>query len=120
MFSLLGLSDSYDGDGRAILQVLNPSAIPASLRAYLHTLDELGAAYKQLNAPFGSLGLDSLSVATAGVTSGSASDDATYVATQAQLASWLAQRDQLAQQIAALLIGAEFRATPINQFRLRS
>lgn len=117
MFSLLGLSDSYDGDGRAILQVLNPSAIPASLRAHLHTLDELGAVYKQLNAPFGSLGLDSLSVATAGVTSGSASDDATYVATQAQLASWLTQRDQLAERIAGLLIGAEFHGTPINQLQ---
>jgi hypothetical protein len=44
LFTLLGLSDSYTGDGRAILEALTPNAIPPSLLAHHETLLRLGAA----------------------------------------------------------------------------
>jgi hypothetical protein len=115
LFTLLGLTDSYAGDGRAILEVLRPNAIPSSLQAHHETLLRLGAAYNQLNAPFGSLGLNSLTVSTKGVTSGTASTDAQYESTQAQLGSWLSQRDTLAGQISQLLAAAETGSHAVNE-----
>jgi hypothetical protein len=115
LFTLLGLTDSYANDGRAILEALTPNAIPPSLLAHHETLLRLGAAYKQLNAPFGSLGLNSLMVSTRGITSGTATTDTQYEATQAQLGSWLARRDTLAGQISQLLAAAETGGQAINE-----
>jgi 5,10-methenyltetrahydromethanopterin hydrogenase len=41
--------------------------------------------------------------ATAAIQTGSSSDDAAYVAAQAQLATWLARRDAIAGRIRTLL-----------------
>ena len=68
-------------------------------------LQKLGAAYKQLTAPFGSVGMDSLKFATAAIRTGSSTDDAAYVAAEAKLGSWLTKRDQIAGQIRTLLNG---------------
>ena len=68
-------------------------------------LQKLDAAYKQLTAPFGSVGMDSLKFATAAIRTGSSTDDAAYVAAEAKLGSWLTKRDQIAGQIKSLLNG---------------
>lgn len=120
MLSVLGLTDDYAHDGRSILPVLHPSAVPATVAAHQATLLQLEAAYKQLDAPFGQLGMDSLAVSTKGVSSGSADNDAQFTATQRQLASWLSQRDSLAKQIEGLVEGAEFGGQSVNEQRAKS
>jgi hypothetical protein len=116
----LGLSTSYQDDGRAILEILDGNVVPHSLNVHRGSIQALGAAYKQLTAPFGDLGMASLKVATAAIITGSASDDSAYTATQAKLADWLARRDALAGQIASALEGAEFNGTGLNESDLKS
>ncbi|MGZ4442309.1 MAG: hypothetical protein ACXVXC_04045 [Nocardioidaceae bacterium] len=115
MLSALGLSDDYAHDGRSILQVLHPSDVPSTLEAHRAALLRLEASYKQLNAPFGQLGLDSLAVSTKGITSGGATDDSQFTATEQQLQSWLSERDHLAGQMQGLIEGAEFGGQALDQ-----
>jgi hypothetical protein len=49
--------------------------------------------------------MDSLAYATAAIQTGSSSDDSAYVAADAQLATWLANRDTIAGRIRDLLNG---------------
>jgi hypothetical protein len=114
MLTVLGLSDTYRHDGRALLEILDGRATRSSLDAHHETLLRLGAALKQLDAPFGALGMASLKVATAAVTSTS-TGDATYLAAQAQLDGWLARRDALADQMSTMLDAAEFNGQAINE-----
>ncbi len=115
MLADLGLSDSYQGDGRAIAEILHPGWVPSTFQAHRATLLTLGHVYKQLNAPFGALGMASLRVSTAGVMSGDSTDDSAYTATDAQLNAWAAQRDALAAQIGGMLNGAEFGGLAISE-----
>jgi hypothetical protein len=110
----LGLPTSYDNDGRAITEVLNGNAVPSEVNLHRGVLQQLGAAYKQLDAPFGRLALASLKVSTAGIQTGSAADDSAYTALDAQLAGWLGRRDSLANEISAVINGAQFNGTAIN------
>jgi len=103
MLSLLGLDDSYESDGRVIVEALHPSARP-KLNAHRATLQALGAAYKQLNAPFGSFALDTLDASTRALTG----DDATYTSLEGKIASLTAERDALAAQIRTALDRVEF------------
>jgi hypothetical protein len=105
MLTELGLVDSYQLDGRAILEILNGNAVPSGDNVHRGQLQTLGAAYKQLTAPFGSIGMDSLKFATAAIQTGSSSDDSAYVAADAKLADWLARRDTIAGDIRDLLSG---------------
>ena len=115
MLTLLGLADDYTPDGRAIAEILQPSAVPSELAAHRETLLRLGAAYKQLTAPFGALGMASLRYATAAVAGGSGSDDSAYIAADATIAGWTASRDALAGTISGLLAGTEFSGTALNE-----
>jgi hypothetical protein len=110
----LGLPTSYDNDGRAITEILNGNAVPAEVNLHRGVLQQLGAAYKQLDAPFGRLALASLKVSTAGIQTGTAADDSAYTAMDAQLATWLSQRDALADEVSAVINGAQFNGTAIN------
>jgi hypothetical protein len=105
MFAELGLTDTYANDGRTILEVLDGNAVPHGLDVHRGQLQKLGAAYKQLTAPFGSVGMDSLKYSTAAIRTGSSTDDSAYLAAEAKLGSWLANRDQIAGQIKTLLNG---------------
>jgi hypothetical protein len=78
-------------------------------------LQKLGAAYKQLDAPFGSLAMDSLAYATPRIRSGSDTDDTAYAALQAKLADWGARRDDIAGRINNLLDGLAFRGASTDQ-----
>ena len=111
---LTGLKDDYTSDGRAILELIDSSALPNSLRAPSETLRELGQVYKQINAPFGQLAKSTLQVSTRAITSNS-NGDQTYVKLENAIANWTAERDTLAAQIKSLLDAAEFNGQPIDQ-----
>ncbi|HET7027835.1 MAG TPA: hypothetical protein VFI28_09100 [Candidatus Limnocylindrales bacterium] len=116
----LGLDTSYENDGRAITEVLTGAAVPHGLNAHRGSLQALGAAYKQLDAPFGRFGMATLAVATAGIRTGSASDDSAYAAMDARLAAWGSARDALADRIADLLDGVEFGGPAPSESTIRS
>jgi hypothetical protein len=114
MLFLLGLTDDYTSDGRVILELLDSKALPDSLRAHSHTLNELGQIYKQINAPFGQLAKSALTVSTYALESNS-TEDVTYKNLEGQIASWTAQRDSLTAQIQSLLEGAEFNGAAFDE-----
>jgi hypothetical protein len=115
MLDLVGLSDQYVHDGRVLIDQLDAWAVPQTLIAHRETLRRLGEVYKQLNAPFGSFGMDTLTASTRAVKSGSAGDDSTYTTIENQIASLTASRDALASQIRAALDGAAFGAARIDE-----
>ena len=51
-------------DGRVITQVLIDQATPKELGQHGKTTPQLGAMYKQINAPFGKFALDTLVAST--------------------------------------------------------
>jgi hypothetical protein len=120
MLSVLGLKDDYVGDGRVITEVLDGSAVPASLRQHRGTFQQLAAAYKQLNAPFGALSMASLKVSTAALASGSAGSDTVYTAKEAQIADWTARRDALASTIKGVLFNTEFNGVILDEHSAQS
>jgi hypothetical protein len=115
ILSALGLKDDYQDDGRVILEVLDGNAVSHGLNVHRGGLQKLGAAFKQLDAPFGSFGMDSLAYASARIPTGSATDDSTYTALQAKLADWGTRRDELAGRINNLLDGLAFGSTTTDQ-----
>jgi hypothetical protein len=115
MLALLGLKDSYVHDGRVLIDQLDAWAVPQSLRAHQHTLQRLGAVYKQLNAPFGQFGMDTLAMSTKALKSGTASDDSTYAAVSDSISSFTDRRDELATQMKSILDAAAFHGEPIKE-----
>jgi hypothetical protein len=115
MLSLLGLKDSYVHDGRVIAEPLFDWAVPQTLRAHRETLLRLGAVYKQLNAPFGSFGVDTLVASTQALKSGTTSDDSTYATIETQIGDLTTARDALASQIRAALEGAAFAGQALDE-----
>ena len=83
--------------------------MPQTLRAHRETLRRLGSVYKQLNAPFGAFGMDTLPASTKAIKSGTPADDSTYTALEGDIASLTTQRDALASQIRAALDGGRLR-----------
>jgi hypothetical protein len=114
MLSLVGLRDTYVHDGRVLHEAIEDQAHAGSLRGHAFTLAALGDAYKRINAPFGSLALDSLTVSTAALTSDTPGD-VTYATLQERIAGWTARRDDLAGRMKALLDGATFRGERFNE-----
>jgi len=119
LLSLLGLSDDYTEDGRAIAQIMTPASTPAPIAADPADYDALSSAYKQLDAPFGEFGRDSLMVSTKAVST-SSSGDSVYQAWDAQLAACQALRTPLVSQIDTFLHNAAFSGTAINQITAQS
>jgi hypothetical protein len=114
MLSLVGLQDTYPHDGRVLVDQLDASAVPQSLRAHRETLQRLGEVYKQLNAPFGQFGTDALTISTRAIKSNTAGD-ATYTALEQQIEDFTTQRDDLAGQMRSLLDGAAFKGQAIDE-----
>jgi hypothetical protein len=114
LMTLTGLTDDYSHDGRTIVEMLNPSVLPASLGSHRETALLLGQALKQIDAPFGPLALATLTASTVGITSNSP-NDSTYNMVEGAIESWTAQRDAIATQIKSQLEGAEFHGVPINE-----
>ncbi len=99
ILTLLGLADDYETDGRAVSQVIQGWALPDSLQDSRGTINALAAAYKQLTAPFGEFGMDTLRASTRALNSGSTADDSTYKSIESSIESLTSQRDSLALQI---------------------
>src|SRR5207247_11418582 len=107
----------YVHDGRVLIDQLDASAVPQSLRAHRETLRRLGAVYKQLNAPFGTFSMSMLKASTQAIKSGSATDDTTYERLEGEIAALTSRRDALASQVRAALAGAAFGGASLNEGR---
>jgi hypothetical protein len=114
MLTLVGLADDYQHDGRVITEIVDERVVPSSLRAHAETLKRLGQIYKQINAPFGELATNTLTVSTYAITSTS-TGDVVYNNLESVIKSWTAERDGMAAQIKAMLEGAEFGGIPIDE-----
>jgi hypothetical protein len=115
MLALLGLADTYEDDGRVITQVVAGKALPGELQRQRGTATRLGDAYKQLNAPFGAFGVDTLSASTRAI----AGDDTTYESIETKLSDLTAARDALAAQIRTALDGAAFGGQKLPEKQAR-
>jgi len=120
IYTLLGLTPNWQSDGRVLVQALDGSAVPQSLRSHRGAFVQLSDAYKQLNAPFGSFGMDTLTASTKAIQTGSESSDSAYTAFDTQLAQLRGQRDALAAQISAVLNGAAFNGQTLDQHQAQS
>ena len=99
MFSLLCLKDNYTHEGRALVEDLNPSALPESVQDVRGAVTALGRTFKQLNAPVGQFGSDAIHVSTTAIKS----DAAGYAALESKLSNLVDERDALAASIEAQL-----------------
>ncbi|WP_308465570.1 alkaline phosphatase family protein [Rathayibacter soli] len=115
--ALTGLRDDYADDGRVLVEIAAPNALPQALRAHHNSVLQLGEAYKQLLGADGQFAEDTLAASTKGLASGSTASDGQYQATEAALAQLGSQRDQLADQIGSQLLGAAFGGKQINEQR---
>ena len=112
MLTLLGLTDDYPHEGRALVEELKGWAQSSAIKKSANFV-ALAQTLKQINAAVGPLGLASLHASTVAMESGSAGDDSTFTSIEGQLDSFTSQRDALAAQILAQLEAAEFSGTPI-------
>jgi hypothetical protein len=107
MMELLKLRDDYTPDGRVLIEVIKPSALPAAVRSHLGELVRLGDAYTQLNAAVGAFGLSTLKASTLALASDSPGD-ATYTFIEHGLTELGNQRDAVVSLMKLVLYGAEF------------
>jgi hypothetical protein len=114
ILSLAGLQDDYVSDGRALVEHLDNGVLPAGVQKSGDNFVKLARVYKQLNAPVGQLGLDSLALSTKAIAS-NASGDSTYAQIESQLSAWTTQRDAIASQIRDQLNQAEFGGRKIDE-----
>ena len=115
VLSLVGLLDDYRSDGRVLPEILDGHQVNAAPGGgHSNSFLSLARMYKRINAPVGELGLASLTISTRALESGNAGDDSQYANLQSQLASFATQRDALAEQMIALLEGAEFHGQRID------
>ena len=130
MMTVLGLHDDYDWDGAAIAQIIGSaqsgrdwwshgqSALPWTIRVDERGYENLAAAYKQLDAPFGEFGLGTLDADTAALGTNSAGD-VTYTDTTSQLQSCENQRTALVSQIQPVIEAAEAGRAPVPSWEAR-
>jgi hypothetical protein len=115
VLSLLGLKDDYGHQGRVLVETLSDWAVPQSLLASRALFVQLGQVYKQINAPVGKLGLQTLQISTRALAGGSAQNDAAYEELESQLMDITATRDALAAQIEAILEATAFQGQLLNE-----
>ena len=114
MLTALGLKDDYAHDGVATVDILKSDALPKSLQEHRGTLTKLDGVLKQLDAPFGQFGVDSLIISTRALASNSPGD-ATYTQLENQLLGYIGRRDALVAQIIAAVEADEFAGQVLNQ-----
>jgi phospholipase C len=112
ILSLLGLKDDYATDGRVLVEALDTHATPHALVAHRETVERLGAAYEQINAPFGQFSMDTLKASTIALKS---PDSLTYNQVEAKISSLASDRDKLASQMKAALSAAAFGGQPLDE-----
>jgi hypothetical protein len=111
ILELAHLTDDYQHDGRVITEQLESSVLPINIETNVAVFNALGRAYKQLTAPFGSVGTNSLIYATPNVTTTDATAHQTYLTT---IQSFTAQRNALAATIRSYIENAEFKSGPFE------
>ena len=127
MMTILGLHDDYGWDGAAIAQIIGSahsgwdrwgrgqsSALPWTIRANERGYEDLAAAYKQLDAPFGEFGLGTLDADTTALATGSTSSDATYADMTSQLQACENERTSVVGQIQPVIQAAEGGRAPVS------
>ena len=119
MLSLVGLKDDYTHDGRLLSGDLSGYAVPAAVKKSGSNFTNLAAAYKQLNASFGTFAMNTLKASTHALASNDAGDT-TYNSIEGQIHNLTSQRDALAAQIKAALDGATFDNQPLNSAQVQS
>ncbi len=112
ILSLAGLKDDYAHDGRVLFEALDDEAIPASLRDHRDTLSALAEAYKQINAPRGTLGARTLTGISTTALKG---NDATYASLEARLDAITKRRNQIAGEMIEMLEAAAFDHRSIDR-----
>jgi hypothetical protein len=117
IMALLGLKDDYTNDGRVLVEVASPNALPKSLTQSLSAFLPLAQSFKRINAPFQDFGVSMLQLSTKGMLSGSTASDTLYAQTEAQITAFNTQRDALVAQIKPLLNNAAFGDTPFGLFQ---
>jgi hypothetical protein len=118
ILSLVGLKDDYTHDGRLLSGALDGFAVPDAVRKAGGNFKKLAAAYKQLNAPFGTFAMNTLTASTHGLASNDAGD-ATYNSIEGQIQTLTTQRDDLAAHIKAALDAATFDNTPLDRMQVQ-
>ncbi len=131
MMTILGLHDDYSWDGAAIAQIIGSahngwdrwgrgqsSALPWTIRANERGYEDLAAAYKQLDAPFGEFGLGTLDADTTALAAGSTSSDATYADMTSQLQACENERTSVVGQIQPVIQAAEGGRAPVSGRRV--
>jgi arylsulfatase A-like enzyme len=116
ILSLVGLKDDYAHDGRVLFEVLADHATPRALRAHQDTLSDLAEAYKQINAPLGELGLQTLIGISTDALKG---DDGIYATLEAQIKAITAKRNEIAGTMIEMLENAAFKDQPINEAKAK-
>jgi hypothetical protein len=111
ILTLAGLKDDYASDGRVMVEAIDARALPRSLGAHSETLRELGAVYKQINAPVGQLGLSTLKRSTTALEG----NDQTYAQIENALIALTSERNAIAGQMIGMLNAAAFEGTAINE-----
>jgi hypothetical protein len=101
LLSLVGLDDDYLSDGAVIGQVMSDRGEDES------GVDDLAAAYRQLNSSVGAFATDTLKADTVALASSSANDE-TFTRIESRLTQLANQRDALAQLMKKTLDQAEF------------
>jgi hypothetical protein len=116
MLELVGLKDSYEQDGRVLVEFLKPSAVSETLRRHSEQLARLAVTYKQIEAPFNRFAGNVLVASTHALASGSSTDDGTYQKTESRITSLTAARDAVAGKMRTVLNDAAFDdRAPDNQ-----
>ena len=115
VLALTGLHDTYESDGRVITEVVDDHALGEALRHHGEELQDLGAVYKQLNAPFGLFNRAILTMSTHALEG----SDITYTTVEAQIVSLTGARDSLAADIRSALNRAAFDGVRISDDNLR-
>jgi hypothetical protein len=97
MLAVLGLQDPYTDDGRVISQILDDKAQPKTLDKHDKTVTQLGDLYKQINAPFGHFGMDTLKASTTALKQpGTTAGNLEYDSIETQIANLTLRRNTLA------------------------
>jgi len=111
MLALVGLKDAYMHDGRVLAEDLDEQALPQGIRPHREQFLKLVTAYKQLNAPLGSVGMNSLDFANRSIVA----DDTTYGQYLTTLGAITTDRDALASQIKTVLDNAAFAGQDVDE-----
>jgi hypothetical protein len=109
---LAGLEDDYAHDGRVLFEALDDEAIPDSLRNHREIRSDLAEAYKQINAPRGTLGVRTLTGISTTALKG---DDATYAALEARIDTITKRRNRIAGEMIEMLEAAAFDNRSIDE-----